>query len=40
MDINKLENMVLELKVLDSENKKEEYEEKLKEIIIYLKEVL
>lgn len=36
--MNKLENLVLELKVLDSENKKEEYEEKVKEIIIYLKE--
>lgn len=40
IEINKLENMVLDLKVFESENKKEEYEEKLKEIIIYLKEVL
>lgn len=37
--MNKLENMVLELKVLECDNKKEEYEELLKEIIIYLKEV-
>ena len=36
--MNKLENMVLELKVLECDNKKEEYEELLKEIIIYLKE--
>jgi len=37
--MNKLENMVLELKVLECDNKKEEYEELLEEIIIYLKEV-
>lgn len=37
--MNKLENMVLELKVLECDNKKEEYEELLNEIIIYLKEV-
>ena len=38
LELNTLENLVLELKVFESEGKNQEYEEKLKEIIIYLKE--
>lgn len=38
LELIEIENLVSELKVFDSEGKKEEYEEKLKELIIYLKE--